>query len=236
MATLAIVPRLIVIVLCAFSFACASARLAGRDVVAVAKAPAREWKNVAAATAVVGAVVLLDDELARAARNNHSPLADSIAKAVEPFGGGHSDKVMAAFLLYGVAAKNDKARAVAFDAIVSTTLASKAITPAIKELAGRERPNGGDQPAFPSGHATQAFALATVIASHYEQRWVQWLAYGLATGVGLSRVYHDAHWTSDVLAGAAIGAFVGRTVVSTNRKERLRVRPVPGGVAVGLTW
>jgi membrane-associated phospholipid phosphatase len=235
-ATLWGVARVLPVLLALLTLSCASAKLAGRDVVAVARAPVKEWKNVAAATAVTGAVMLIDDEIAAGARKNDAPLLDSITNVVEPFGGGHSDKVMAAFLLYGVAAKNGKARAVAFDAIVSTTLASKAITPAIKQLAGRERPNGGDDPAFPSGHATQAFALATVIASHYEQRWVQWLAYGVATGVGLSRVYHDAHWTSDVIAGAAIGAFVGRTVVNTNRKERLSVRPVPGGVAVGLTW
>jgi membrane-associated phospholipid phosphatase len=137
-----------------------------------------------------------------------------------------------------VAANNDRARAVAFDAIVSSVIASKAITPALKELTGRERPNGGDA-SFPSNHATQAFAVASVIAGHYpEKRWVGWLAYGLANGVAFSRVYHDAHYTSDVLAGAAIGALVGRTVVTTNRRERATwtVTPARNGIVVSARW
>lgn len=213
---------------------CASAKLAGRDVVAVAKAPVKEWKQVAAATAVVGATVLLDDEIAGIARKNGGPLLDSVTEAIEPFGGGHSDKVIAGFLLYGLAARNEKARHVAFDAFVASTIAAKGITPMIKQLTNRRRPNGGDDPSFPSGHATQAFAVASVIAEHYEQRWVRWLAYGVATTVGVSRVYHDDHWASDVIAGAAVGAFVGKTVTETNRTWR--ITPVHNGVVVSVTW
>jgi membrane-associated phospholipid phosphatase len=211
--------------------------MAGRDIVAVAKAPAAEWRKVAAGAAVVGAALLVDDELARVARNNDSPAMHRITGAIEPFGGGASDKVMAGFLLYGIAAKNARARAVAFDAIISSMIASKAVTPALKELTGRERPNGGDADAFPSNHATQAFAVASVVASHYsERRWVKWAAYGLATGVGISRVYRGAHWTSDVLAGAAIGSLVGHTVVETNRGERSKwtVTPIVDGERVGF--
>jgi membrane-associated phospholipid phosphatase len=233
-------PRLSVIAFLALTaVSCASARMAGHDVVAVAKAPAAEWKKVAAGAAIVGAALLVDDEVARVARNNDSSAMNRFTDVVEPFGGGSSDKVMAGFLLYGVAAKNERARAVAFDAIVSSVLASKVITPAIKDLAGRERPNGGDADAFPSNHATQAFAVASVIAGHYEdRRWVKWVAYGLATGVGVSRVYNGAHWTSDVLAGAAIGSLVGHTVVRTNRGERAKweVRPIRDGLALALSW
>lgn len=226
--------RLTPLLLALLTLSCASAKLAGRDVIAVAQAPVKQWKQVAAATALVGATMLLDDELAGVARRNELPLASTI----EPFGGGHSDKAMACFLLYGVAAKNEKARAVAFDAIVATTIASKGITPALKQLTNRTRPNGGDDPSFPSGHATQAFTVASVVASHYEQRWVRWLAYGLATGVAVARVDHDAHWASDVVAGAAVGAFVGRTVAATNRNERAKwtLTPVRNGLVLSASW
>ena len=218
---------------------CTSARMAVRDVQAVAQAPVREWKKVAAGTAVVGAALLVDDELARVARSNDSHVLDEVTRVVEPFGGGHSDKVMAGFLLYGLAAKNQRARDVAFDAFVSSVIASKGITPALKAVVHRDRPTRGDDDAFPSNHATQAFAVATVIAAHYpERRWVRWLAWGMATGVGLSRVYHDAHWTSDVLAGAGIGTLVGTTVVRTNRdlRARWRVTPTRNGALVTLSW
>ena len=226
---------LFLLLLATFTVACASTKLATRDVVAVAKAPT--VKGVALTAAAVGAALVLDDEIARVARNNDSPALDRVTEFAEPFGGGASDKVMAGFLLYGLARDDARARAVAFDAVVSSVIASKAITPAMKQLTNRTRPNGGDE-SFPSNHATQAFAVATVIASHYEQRWVHWLAYGLAGGVGLARIYHDAHHTSDVIAGAAIGAFVGRTVANTNRRERMTwsVRPTPRGAVISITW
>lgn len=231
--------RLVPLLLSTLTLACASSKLVRQDVIAVAKAPAREWKSVAVTAGVVGATLLLDDELSRIARHNDSSALDSIAKNVETFGGGGSDKVIAGFLLYGMAKKDDRARAVAFDAIVSSVIATKAITPALKELTGRERPNGGDDASFPSNHATQAFAVASVIAAHYpEKRWVSWVAYGLANGVAFSRVYHDVHFTSDVIAGAAIGALVGRTVVTTNRRERATwtVTPVRNGLMVSARW
>lgn len=232
-------PRAALLLLLLPLVSCTSARLAVRDVQAVAKAPVREWKKVAAGTAIAGAALLVDDEVTRAARNNDAHLLDETTRLVEPFGGGHSDKVMAGFLLYGLAGKNQRAKDVAFDAFISSMIASKGITPALKLAVHRDRPNGG-QDAFPSNHATQAFAVASVIAAHYggERPWVRWLAYGIATGVGFSRVYHDAHWTSDVLAGAGIGALVGHTVVRTNREARARWRVVAtrDGAMVQLTW
>ena len=37
--------------------------------------------------------------------------------------------------------------------------------------------------------------------------------YGGATLVGLSRMYHNKHWASDVALGAAIGTFSGLKIV-----------------------
>jgi membrane-associated phospholipid phosphatase len=224
------------------TISCSTARLVQQDLVAVAKAPVREWKSVAAGVALTGAALLVDDEVARLARANDSGAMDRATELIEPFGGGHSDKVMAGFFLYGLLARDDRAGQAAFDALVSSVIASKGITPALKHLIHRERPNGGDgtdDQAFPSNHATQAFAVASVIAAHYEHRpWVRWLAYGIATGVGVSRVYHDAHWTSDVVAGAGIGTLVGTTVARTNRAARATwtVTPIRNGALVSVRW
>ncbi len=100
---------------------------------------------------------------------------------------------------------------------------------------------------FPSGHATTAFAVASASTAEFS-RWVdQWHAspawkygvgtvlYGGATLVGLSRMYNNAHWASDVLAGAAIGTFAGIKTVRynyrnpTNKLERwlVAVQVVP---------
>jgi hypothetical protein len=225
--------------LCSVSCASRYPKLAVHSVVEVAKAPVRQWKSVAITTAVVGGALLLDDEIANVVRNNDSAAIGTAARHVEGFGGGDSDKVMAAFLLYGLAGKNERARNVAFDAFLSSVIASKGITPAIKFATQRSRPNHGKDDSFPSNHATQAFAVASVVATHYDERpWVRWLAYSVAGGVGFARVYHDAHHTSDVLAGAAIGTLVGTTVARANRNARANWTLVPtvGRKGVGVVF
>ena len=91
---------------------------------------------------------------------------------------------------------------------------------------------------FPSGHATQAFAVATVIAEHYEQPWVKVASYTLASAVAYSRLNSNSHWASDVVAGAAIGIFVGETVVHLNANRSLTLTPMVGPDVNGLelTW
>lgn len=59
---------------------------------------------------------------------------------------------------------------------------------------------------FPSGHATTAFALATVLSLWYPRWTAAWLA--VAAIVGWSRVALGSHFPSDVLAGAILGVGV----------------------------
>lgn len=67
---------------------------------------------------------------------------------------------------------------------------------------------------FPSAHAITAFALAEVFVERYrEHRWIPWVAYGLAAGVGLSRMTLQAHFPSDVFAGTALGIVLTHGVV-----------------------
>jgi len=59
---------------------------------------------------------------------------------------------------------------------------------------------------FPSGHTISAFSLAAVFADRYPNpRWHRWVAYGLASAVGFSRVSLQSHHPSDVFAGAVLG-------------------------------
>jgi hypothetical protein len=72
---------------------------------------------------------------------------------------------------------------------------------------------------FPSGHTTTAFAAASAVTDETTLWWpgstwiVGPLMYGGATLVGLSRMYHNRHWASDVALGALIGTFSGKKVV-----------------------
>jgi membrane-associated phospholipid phosphatase len=132
-------------------------------------------------------------------------------------------------------------------------LLAAGISNVIRKGAGRSRPyvsadtnprdfkfGGGfrdqDRTSFPSGHATSAFALAAALASESrtkwpDQWWSAWLIgpalYGGATVVGLSRLYHNKHWASDVALGALIGTLAGIKVIQythdhpDNRLDRI---------------
>src|SRR5438445_2967001 len=59
---------------------------------------------------------------------------------------------------------------------------------------------------FPSGHAATSFAFASVIAHRYHnKRWLNWTAYGLATGGSLVRLAGRSHFPSDTLVGPRVG-------------------------------
>jgi len=67
---------------------------------------------------------------------------------------------------------------------------------------------------FPSGHSIEAFAVATIIARRYRNhRWVPYVAYGLATVVGFSRLSLNVHFLSDVVMGGALGYSISRFTV-----------------------
>ena len=63
---------------------------------------------------------------------------------------------------------------------------------------------------FPSGHAATSFAFAAAIAHRYpHSRLVKLGAYGLATGVALSRYPGKRHYLSDILVGSTLGHVTG---------------------------
>jgi membrane-associated phospholipid phosphatase len=106
---------------------------------------------------------------------------------------------------------------------------------AIKITAGRARPRispdnarnfqpfhglgNDDYKSFPSGHTTIAFTFASAVASETQRWWPgsRWilgpLLYSSAVLTGVSRIYNNEHWASDVMAGAALGTFTGVKVV-----------------------
>lgn len=106
----------------------------------------------------------------------------------------------------------------------------------MKYAAQRERPDGADKYSFPSGHATESFAVASVLGSQYG--WEAGVPAYLAAGfVGYSRLQNDKHWLSDVVAGAGLGILSGRAVYRAHRRAgRVALTPwlAPGRTGVIL--
>jgi hypothetical protein len=105
-------------------------------------------------------------------------------------------------------------RAFSYDA-TQAIIVDEIYTEIFKKAVSRTRPDGSDKVSFPSGHASTAFALATVAQRHYGWK-VGVPSYLAASAIGLSRIEYNRHYFSDVLAGATLGIITGRTVVRTN--------------------
>lgn len=101
----------------------------------------------------------------------------------------------------------------------------------LKPLVDRQRPDGSGQ-SFPSGHSASAFAGAAFLQRRYG--WSYGMpAYAVATFVAYSRVESKRHWTSDVIAGGAIG--IASNLVFTHRRSTVTVLPAMAPRGAGLT-
>lgn len=103
----------------------------------------------------------------------------------------------------------------------SAYISSGIMTYGLKHVIRRKRPLDDTlgNPSLPSGHATIAFSAATILGYRYPKwRIPLYIGAGL---VGFSRIYLGRHYTSDVLAGAAIGTTMG-VLVWHNRVTLLK--------------
>ncbi|HSU15970.1 MAG TPA: phosphatase PAP2 family protein [Longimicrobium sp.] len=148
-----------------------------------------------------------------------------------------------------------------------SVMMAEAITTLTKGVVGRSRPyasprdpfdygfgrgfHGDKHQSMPSGHTSAAFAAAAAGASEIGHWWPRHRTlaavglYSAASLVGISRMYNNKHWASDVVVGAGIGAFSGWKVVGythahpNNPVDRLllgaRVAPAGNG-GMAIMW
>jgi membrane-associated phospholipid phosphatase len=131
--------------------------------------------------------------------------------------------------------------------VAEATALAADLTQAVKYAVGRQRPRTLHAPAgqargpdddlsFWSGHTSLAFSLVASAGTVSTMRgypsapWIWGGGAALAAGVGYLRMAGDAHWLTDVLAGAAAGIAVGVAV------PKLLHGPEPGaaGASQGL--
>jgi membrane-associated phospholipid phosphatase len=107
-----------------------------------------------------------------------------------------------AFLIAGtLLPRTNTQRVRNLDALVTTGLLTQALKITVRE----RRPDGSTHNSFPSGHASAAFAVATMQPKKQQPLW-----YVGATLIGISRVKLNRHYTHDVIAGAALGYYTAR--------------------------
>ena len=91
--------------------------------------------------------------------------------------------------------------------------------PAVDNAKGKFfQSNVGFDSSFPSSHSVVAWSAAAVLASEYRGPFTQITAYGLATGVSVTRILARQHFPSDVVVGSAVGWLIGRYVFHKHAK------------------
>lgn len=193
-----------------------------------------DWITASIVAGVTGVFFVLDDDINEEVKNSRSSTTDSISDVFEPFGNSaFTLPAMMGFYIYGNLWDNEKAKRTALLAVESF-LVTSLFTGTLKVVMGRTRPFDGvsadefkgpttSNNAFPSGHTSSAFALATVVANEYEHiPLIAPLSYGIATMTGYSRLNDNKHWASDVVLGAALGYFTSKTILKlhSNKKGR----------------
>jgi membrane-associated phospholipid phosphatase len=156
-----------------------------------------------------------------AERIQSSNIQDTI-RIANRFGGGMNPAmVIFFFLVAGVVYRHH--RWIAYGVAMAFAGAAAGVSVQIvKYTAGRTRPELWLGPfhharaaatSFPSGHTVGAFALAGVLMLASPSRTMRVIAFLLALSVAVSRVMAFRHWTSDVLASAAIGMILAAIAV-----------------------
>jgi membrane-associated phospholipid phosphatase len=208
------------------------------------------------ATLSAGPVGLMsaDEDFRQIVQRNRSHTTDRVVDWTNKYTRRVANSFIAGLYLSGLVFHDQKARETALLCLESVTLA-EGITTGRKYAVGRSRPYAekgasdfsplkSPPPSyslsFPSGHATTAFALSSVVAEQYRSWLVKLAAYGSALAVSYSRMDIDVHFLSDVFWGGIIGISVGRCLVKFHEEDNLpcwtHIRPGgSSGPGVGVS-
>jgi membrane-associated phospholipid phosphatase len=201
----------------------------------------KNWGQLGMFALATTALSFADEPIQKQAlkfRNTNSG-ALKVSKFITNSGGIYEFYTLGAIGAYGFIFKNEKVKTttlLATQAYISGTV----VESVLKFVTGRTRPSFYDptveaeptfkgpfaktaydfsgtrsNSSFPSGHATVAFAAATVFAMEYKSTvWVPVFSYTAASLISISRITENKHWATDVFVGAALGYLTGRQIVN----------------------
>ena len=189
---------------------------------------------------------LLDDEI----RHNFLSHKDDVPDVLLSYGryaGAPQNNygLTGAIYLTGLVTKNEKLRRTGV-LMISAATAAGFLQQLSKTLVGRARPgagfgnhhfkpNGGSAAyrSFPSGHAVLTFTTSYAIAKQFDNKWVKGGIIAVGLIPGLSRIYEEAHWASDVALSWAMSAFIVEAIDKyLDRKYDQKYNPDEDGMAM----
>lgn len=200
--------------------------------------------NTAGSLVFMAAGYSIDYNSKKFASLNHSDFNNALFSIDKVYGSGYTLIGIGGLYGYGILFNNDNIRNLGLQTIEAVGYAGL-ITSVLKAVVGRSRPYANEGKArfrpfnvhaaytsFPSGHATVSFAVSTVLANNTNSLFLKILCYSASTLVIGARIYHNAHWLSDVITGGLIGHFVGDFVSSQNLAHKTEQT----GLSIGFSF
>ena len=222
-----------------------------KDTGNILTSPARwnqsDWLEASLVTGVAVGLYTQDDHIQRWVQKHKNTTTSNVAEDAKKIY-LLSFPALAGLGAYGYMASDNKAKTT-FLLSVESIVIDGVFVQVLKHTTGRHRPYTGDShdtwsfgynsngsyQSFPSGDASTAFSIASVVATEYDNMIIPPLAYGVATLIALQRVHNNAHWSSDVFVASAIGYFTGKAVVASHTKQsNLSFEPMIDGKEVGF--
>ena len=187
------------------------------------------------ASAVLVAIVwrFADAPITAFAERIQSSNVEDTIRIANRFGGGMNPAMVVVFFLVAGTVYRQR-RWTAYGVAMAIAGAAAGVSVQIvKYTIGRTRPElwlgpfhhaRASATSFPSGHTVGAFALAGVLMLASPSRTMRVIAFLLALSVAVSRVLAFRHWTSDVLASAAIGMILAAIAVRAEMTAEVSFR------------
>lgn len=244
------------------NFSSGFAKTVGGDVAHVLTSPFRlsprgGLRLLAFAAITAGAITLgdehFDEEYAKEGHNIFYPFHElsELGKVYDDISPVNFSLGLSAATLAGGFVFQDKKLLITTRLMVESAILTQLGTALAKGVLGRARPytnrgatdfnlfkfsRGEEFKSMPSGHVSSIFATMTVLAKQYDHWWVDVPAYTFAASVAFQRMESRNHWFSDTFTGAALGYWVGSTLVQHQNKSGTRssFNPYFGGNRIGL--